>query len=178
MTRECWIEWNACGTVLLQVLFIGLVLLTPETPGSRDGTIAGKRRNWCWGSWPTLHAFLFVSFAVRRFQCLRPTFDTLLHTSHGTVLPECFYSFLYNYVSSINELLCKVLALLHRPFCSFILFTLSRATMYGSSFNGFRPYCKPYIWQKCPQSLPVSRRWYPHSYSILTWWIRGRLSVI
>ena len=29
----------------LQVLFIGLVLLTSETPGSRDGTIAGKGRN-------------------------------------------------------------------------------------------------------------------------------------
>ncbi|KZT22328.1 WD40 repeat-like protein [Neolentinus lepideus HHB14362 ss-1] len=34
----------------------------------------------------------------------RPAFDTLLHTSRGTVFPECFYSFLHNYVSSINEL--------------------------------------------------------------------------
>lgn len=34
----------------------------------------------------------------------RPTFDTLLHNSRGTVFPECFYSFLHNYVSSINEL--------------------------------------------------------------------------
>ena len=34
----------------------------------------------------------------------RPTFDTLLHTSRGSVFPESFYSFLYNYVSSINEL--------------------------------------------------------------------------
>lgn len=34
----------------------------------------------------------------------RPTFDTLLHTSRGTVYPESFYSFLHNYVSSINEL--------------------------------------------------------------------------
>lgn len=34
----------------------------------------------------------------------RPTFDTLLHTSRGTVFPECFYSYLHNYVSSINEL--------------------------------------------------------------------------
>ena len=34
----------------------------------------------------------------------RPTFDTLLHTSRGTAFPECFYSFLHNYVSSINEL--------------------------------------------------------------------------
>lgn len=34
----------------------------------------------------------------------RPTFDTLLHTSRGTVFPETFYSFLHNYVSSINEL--------------------------------------------------------------------------
>ena len=33
----------------------------------------------------------------------RPTFDTLLHTSRGSVFPESFYSFLYNYVSSINE---------------------------------------------------------------------------
>lgn len=34
----------------------------------------------------------------------RPTFDSLLHTSRGTVFPEAFYSFLHNYVSSINEL--------------------------------------------------------------------------
>ncbi|EGO26710.1 hypothetical protein SERLADRAFT_355396 [Serpula lacrymans var. lacrymans S7.9] len=34
----------------------------------------------------------------------RPTFDTLLHTSRGSVFPECFYSFLHNYVSSINDL--------------------------------------------------------------------------
>ena len=34
----------------------------------------------------------------------RPAFDTLLHTSRGSVFPECFYSFLHNYVSSINEL--------------------------------------------------------------------------
>ena len=34
----------------------------------------------------------------------RPTFDTLLHTSRGTVFPECFYSFLHNYVSSVNEI--------------------------------------------------------------------------
>ncbi|KAJ7855120.1 hypothetical protein B0H14DRAFT_2754859 [Mycena olivaceomarginata] len=34
----------------------------------------------------------------------RPTFDTLLHTSRGTVFPESFYSFLHNYVSSINDL--------------------------------------------------------------------------
>ncbi|KAL0946172.1 hypothetical protein HGRIS_012435 [Hohenbuehelia grisea] len=33
----------------------------------------------------------------------RPTFDALLHTSRGSVFPECFYSFLHNYVSSINE---------------------------------------------------------------------------
>ena len=34
----------------------------------------------------------------------RPTFDTLLHTSRGTVLDESFYSFLHNYVSSINDI--------------------------------------------------------------------------
>ncbi|KAF7319485.1 hypothetical protein HMN09_00287300 [Mycena chlorophos] len=34
----------------------------------------------------------------------RPTFDTLLHTSRGTVFPESFYSFLHNYVSSVNDL--------------------------------------------------------------------------
>ena len=34
----------------------------------------------------------------------RPTFDTLLHTSRGTVFPESFYSFPHNYVSSVNEL--------------------------------------------------------------------------
>ncbi|ESK97721.1 phosphoinositide 3-kinase regulatory subunit 4 [Moniliophthora roreri MCA 2997] len=34
----------------------------------------------------------------------RPTFDSLLHMSRGSVFPECFFSFLHNYVSSINEL--------------------------------------------------------------------------
>ncbi|KAF8653642.1 hypothetical protein AX16_003794 [Volvariella volvacea WC 439] len=34
----------------------------------------------------------------------RPTFDTLLHTSRGTVFPETFYSFLHNYISTLNEL--------------------------------------------------------------------------
>lgn len=41
----------------------------------------------------------------------RPTFDTLLHTSRGTVFPESFYSFLHNYVSSVNELSSDVLAI-------------------------------------------------------------------
>jgi phosphoinositide-3-kinase regulatory subunit 4 len=35
---------------------------------------------------------------------VRPTFDTVLHTSRGTVFPECFYSFLHNYVHSVCEL--------------------------------------------------------------------------
>lgn len=34
----------------------------------------------------------------------RPTFDSLLHTTRGTVFPESFYSFLHNYVASVNEL--------------------------------------------------------------------------
>ncbi|KAG5639727.1 hypothetical protein H0H81_000007 [Sphagnurus paluster] len=34
----------------------------------------------------------------------RPSFDTLLHTSRGSVFPESFYSFLHNYVSTINDL--------------------------------------------------------------------------
>lgn len=34
----------------------------------------------------------------------RPTFDNLLHSSRGTVFPETFYSFLHNYVASVNEL--------------------------------------------------------------------------
>jgi phosphoinositide-3-kinase regulatory subunit 4 len=34
----------------------------------------------------------------------RPTFDATLHTSRGTVFPECFYSFLHNYVHSVCEL--------------------------------------------------------------------------
>lgn len=34
----------------------------------------------------------------------RPTFDTVLHTSRGTVFPEGFYSFLHNYVHSVCEL--------------------------------------------------------------------------
>ena len=34
----------------------------------------------------------------------RPTFDSLLHTTRGSVFPESFYSFLHNYVASVNEL--------------------------------------------------------------------------
>lgn len=34
----------------------------------------------------------------------RPTFDTLLHISRATVFPESFFSFLHNYVASVNEL--------------------------------------------------------------------------
>lgn len=34
----------------------------------------------------------------------RPTFDSLLHSCRGTVFPETFYSFLHNYVASVNEL--------------------------------------------------------------------------
>lgn len=34
----------------------------------------------------------------------RPPFDTILHTSRGTVFPECFYSFFHNYVHSVCEL--------------------------------------------------------------------------
>lgn len=34
----------------------------------------------------------------------RPTFDTVLHNSRGTVFPEGFYSFLHNYVHSVCEL--------------------------------------------------------------------------
>ncbi|TFK19255.1 ARM repeat-containing protein [Coprinopsis marcescibilis] len=33
----------------------------------------------------------------------RPTFDSLLHTSRGSVFPETFYSFLHNYISTLNE---------------------------------------------------------------------------
>ncbi|KAG1737490.1 uncharacterized protein EDB91DRAFT_1140136 [Suillus paluster] len=33
----------------------------------------------------------------------RPTFDTLLAGARGTVLPECFYSFLHEYVASVGE---------------------------------------------------------------------------
>lgn len=34
----------------------------------------------------------------------RPTFDTLLLTARGSVFPECFFSFLHNYVTTVNEL--------------------------------------------------------------------------
>jgi len=34
----------------------------------------------------------------------RPTFSTLLSSSRGTVFPESFYSFLYDYIASVNEL--------------------------------------------------------------------------
>jgi phosphoinositide-3-kinase, regulatory subunit 4 len=33
----------------------------------------------------------------------RPSFDMLLASARGTVLPECFYSFLHEYVASVGE---------------------------------------------------------------------------
>ncbi|KAH7106720.1 ARM repeat-containing protein [Auriculariales sp. MPI-PUGE-AT-0066] len=33
----------------------------------------------------------------------RPTFETLLQTCRGATLPECFYSFLHNYIGALNE---------------------------------------------------------------------------
>ncbi|CDO75088.1 hypothetical protein BN946_scf185010.g13 [Trametes cinnabarina] len=44
-----------------------------------------------------------ISQMVAMDPAMRPSFDTLLHTSRGTVFPECFYSFLHNYVYSVNE---------------------------------------------------------------------------
>jgi phosphoinositide-3-kinase regulatory subunit 4 len=34
----------------------------------------------------------------------RPSFDLCLHSARGLVFPESFYSFLHNYVASVNEL--------------------------------------------------------------------------
>jgi phosphoinositide-3-kinase, regulatory subunit 4 len=34
----------------------------------------------------------------------RPSFDSVLQSSRGVLFPESFYSFLHNYISSINEL--------------------------------------------------------------------------
>ena len=34
----------------------------------------------------------------------RPTFDSLLHSARGIVFPETFYSFLHNYVATVNEI--------------------------------------------------------------------------
>jgi phosphoinositide-3-kinase, regulatory subunit 4 len=34
----------------------------------------------------------------------RPSFDTILQSTRGTLFPESFYSFLHNYISSVNEL--------------------------------------------------------------------------
>ena len=62
----------------------------------------------------------------------RPTFDTLLHTSRGTVFPESFYSFLHNYVSSVNELSSDVLAINSPPT---ILPTHIAPSMLGSTLR-------------------------------------------
>ncbi|KAJ3515360.1 hypothetical protein NLJ89_g1813 [Agrocybe chaxingu] len=54
-----------------------------------------------------------VQNLIKQMICIdpsdRPTFDTLLHTSRGSVFPESFYSFLHNYVSSVNELSSETL---------------------------------------------------------------------
>jgi phosphoinositide-3-kinase regulatory subunit 4 len=34
----------------------------------------------------------------------RPSFDAILQSSRGTIFPESFYSFLHNYISSVNEI--------------------------------------------------------------------------
>ena len=41
---------------------------------------------------------------IRLDPSARPTFDSLLHITRGTVFPESFFSFLHNYVASVNEL--------------------------------------------------------------------------
>jgi phosphoinositide-3-kinase, regulatory subunit 4 len=41
---------------------------------------------------------------IRLDPSTRPTFDSLLHVTRGTVFPESFFSFLHNYVASVNEL--------------------------------------------------------------------------
>ncbi|KAL5523732.1 hypothetical protein ACEPAG_7905 [Sanghuangporus baumii] len=35
---------------------------------------------------------------------MRPTFDSLLHTSRGTLFPECFYTTFHDFISSINDI--------------------------------------------------------------------------
>lgn len=34
----------------------------------------------------------------------RPTFDSLLHTSRGTLFPDCFYSTFHDFISSVNDI--------------------------------------------------------------------------
>ena len=34
----------------------------------------------------------------------RPTFDSLLHTSRGSLFPECFYSTFHDFISSVNDI--------------------------------------------------------------------------
>ena len=34
----------------------------------------------------------------------RPSFDSLLHSSRGSIFPDCFYSPLYDFVLSVNDL--------------------------------------------------------------------------
>jgi len=72
----------------------------------------------------------------------RPSFDTLLHTSRGTVFPESFYSFLHNYVSSINELSSDVLAVNAPPSSalpSHIAPSVSGSTLRPSPSGGLNP---------------------------------------
>lgn len=53
-------------------------------------------------------SLIFLQMLIKQMITLdhtaRPTFDTILHTSRGTVFPECFYSFLHNYVHTVCEL--------------------------------------------------------------------------
>ena len=72
----------------------------------------------------------------------RPTFDTLLHTSRGTVFPESFYSFLHNYVSSVNELSSDVLAVnspLPTVLPTHIAPSMSGSTLRPSLSGGLNP---------------------------------------
>jgi phosphoinositide-3-kinase, regulatory subunit 4 len=72
----------------------------------------------------------------------RPTFDTLLHTSRGTVFPESFYSFLHNYVSSVNELSSDVLAVNSPPptaLPTHIAPSMSGSTLRPSPSGGLNP---------------------------------------
>ena len=72
----------------------------------------------------------------------RPAFNTLLHTSRGTVFPEFFYSFLHNYVFSVNELSSDVLAINSPPPTiqpTHIVPSMSGSTLRPSPSGGLNP---------------------------------------
>ena len=100
IARDLFTAFRRCASVYLfyaswfpswlRVLFIGLVLISHEKPGSRDGAIAGRCRLWVLPKPYTLIMMLFhlrlPSLNLKRYVL---TLVTLVHGIISTLIISC-----------------------------------------------------------------------------------------